>query len=171
MDSKRGEKMAVKLSDLTPPRGARRKSKRLGRGTGSGQGKTAGRGQTGQRSRSGSAVRPEFEGGQMPLIRRLPKRGFTHLKRIRTCVVNLEALNRFSAGSVVDPKSLCDVGLISSRRVFLKILGQGELKKKLTVKAHQFSKSALEKLNSSGSTAEQLPQARQRVEDAQGAGQ
>lgn len=149
--------MAIKLSDLPAPRGARHRRKRLGCGTSSGHGKTCGRGQKGQRARSGSAVRPEFEGGQMPIIRRLPNRGFNHEARLPLAIVNVNALNRFPSGSVVDPAALAKAGLIRSRRWGVKILGEGALTHPVSVKAHQFSSSALEKIAASGGSVERLP--------------
>lgn len=127
-----------------------RKVKRVGRGPGSGRGKTAGKGHKGQRSRSGGGVRPGFEGGQMPLIRRLPKRGFTNPFKVMYQVVSVSALNSFKEGSVVDPASMRESGLISSRRKPVKILGDGELKKELEVKAHAFTRSASEKISAAG---------------------
>ena len=127
-----------------------KRTRRLGRGPGSGRGKTSGKGHKGQRSRSGGGVRPGFEGGQMPLIRRLPKRGFRNPSKIEYQVVNLSELNSFRKGSVVDPASLREAGLISNRRKPVKILGDGELKKELEVKAHAFSRPASEKIAAAG---------------------
>jgi len=143
-----------KLGELKPPRGATHPKKRLGFGESSGHGKTSGRGQKGQRSRSGVGLRPEFEGGQTPLVRRIPKRGFTHYRREPVQVVNLKELNRFPQGSVVDPKVLADAGLIGAARHSVKVLGDGELSHALTVKAQRFSGSALQKISASGGTAE-----------------
>ena len=146
----------LRLGQLQAPRGATRRAKRLGLGRSSGHGKTSGRGHKGQRSRSGSSLRPEFEGGQMPLIRRVPKRGFNHEKYVPTCVVNLSTLNRFPSGTVVDLTVLKEAGLIRSRKVLVKILGEGSLKHPLKVKAHRFSKSALAKIADAGGSTEPL---------------
>lgn len=124
---------------------------------GSGHGKTATRGSKGQKSRSGSSIRPGFEGGQMPLQRRLPKRGFTNIFKKRYAVVNLEALSVFGAGEKVSPETLFEKGLVKQLGDGLKILGTGELQSPLTVSAHHFSKSALEKIKKAGGTAEVLP--------------
>ena len=142
----------MRLNELRPPEGARRTKKRLGRGPGSGRGKTSGRGHKGQRSRSGGKS-PWFEGGQMPLQRRLPKRGFTNIFRKQYAIVNLDKLNRFSDGAVVTPRLLKSVGIVKKMKDGVKILGEGELEKSLTVKAHRFSKSALDKIKSAGGEA------------------
>ena len=142
----------MRLNELRPPEGARRTKKRLGRGPGSGRGKTSGRGHKGQRSRSGGK-HPWFEGGQMPLQRRLPKRGFTNIFRKQYTIVNLDKLNRFSDGTVVTPRLLKSVGIVKKMQDGVKILGDGELEKSLTVKAHRFSKSALDKIESAGGEA------------------
>ena len=142
----------MRLNELRPPEGARRTKKRLGRGPGSGRGKTSGRGHKGQRSRSGGQ-HPWFEGGQMPLQRRLPKRGFTNIFRKQYTIVNLDKLNRFSDGTVVTPRLLKSVGIVKKMQDGVKILGDGELEKSLTVKAHRFSKSALDKIESAGGEA------------------
>ncbi len=149
----------MKLGELRVPPGATHRKKRKGLGESSGHGKTSGRGHKGQRARSGPGLRPEFEGGQMPLIRRIPKRGFTHVKVIPIQIVNVSALNRFPSGSVVDPSVLTQERLIHSdraRRTMVKILGEGELAHPLRVKAHRFSKSALEKIAKAGGTVEHL---------------
>ncbi len=146
----------VKLGELSAPRGATHRAKRLGFGESSGHGKTSGKGQKGQRSRSGHAIRAEFEGGQMPLIRRLPKRGFHHVRRISVGAVNLLSLNRFPANSLVDPAVLKGAGLVASSADAVKILGDGELTHPLTVKAHRFSKSALGKIAAAGGKAETI---------------
>ena len=135
------------------PRTAR---KRVGRGPGSGLGKTSGRGQKGQNARSGGGVRPGFEGGQTPLARRLPKRGFTNINRKEYAVVNVEDLNRFEDGTVVTPALLKEVGLVRKELNGVKILGNGELTKKLNVKAAKFSKSAVEAIEKAGGKAEVL---------------
>ena len=143
-----------KLGELKPPAGATHSKKRLGFGRSSGHGKTSGRGQKGQRSRSGVRLRPEFEGGQMPLIRRVPKRGFISHQRTPTQIVNLKDLNRFPAGSVVDAKRMTEGGLIGTERHPVKVLGDGELAHALTVKANGFSGSALKKIAAAGGSAE-----------------
>jgi large subunit ribosomal protein L15 len=144
--------MANTLSKLAKPYGATQKKRRVGRGVGSGLGKTAGRGQKGQYARGG--VRREFEGGQTPLMRRLPKRGFSVPHPIRTAEVNVGALEmKFEAGASVDEKALRASGLVKGRADRIKILGGGELKKKLTVSAHVFSKSAAEKIEKAGGKA------------------
>ena len=147
-------KESVKLGALKPPRGATHRSKRRGLGESSGHGKTSGRGTKGQNSRSGRGTRPGFEGGQMPLIRRIPKRGFHHAPRIHVEIVNLESLNRFPANAVVDPSALREIRLIHSGESQVKILGDGQLKHPVTVKAHRFSKSAVEKITGAGGKVE-----------------
>ena len=143
----------VELSQLHPPRGARKKPMRVGRGIGARKSKTSGRGNKGQLSRTGTRRRPGFEGGQMPLHRRLPKRGFTNIFRTEHTVVNVEALNAFAAGERVTPESLRARGLV--RRSWpVKILGEGELKVKLTVAAHAFSAGARQKIEQAGGTVE-----------------
>jgi len=142
----------MKLNELRPPDGAVRVKKRLGRGPGSGRGKTSGKGHKGQRSRTGGK-HPWFEGGQMPLQRRLPMRGFTNIFGKQYSVVNLDTLNRFPDGTVVTPKLLKSVGIVKKLRDGVKILGDGELEKSLTVKAHHFSKAALDKIKSAGGEA------------------
>ena len=144
------------LSNLKPPAGALKKGKRLGRGPGSGRGKTAGKGHKGQKSRSGAKIPPTFEGGQMPLQRRLPKRGFTNIFRIEYVIIKVADLSRFEAGTVVDPEKMVENGLISNLRKPVKILSDGELSVALTVKAHKFSKAAQEKITAAGGTVERL---------------
>ena len=145
----------MKLQNLKPNKGGGSKSiKRLGRGTGSGQGKTAGRGQDGQKSRSGGGVRPGFEGGQMPLYRRIPKRGFTNIFAKEYVTVNVSELNRFEDDKVVTPEVLLSEGMIKKINDGVKILGNGEINKKLTVKAHKFSKAAAEKIEAAGGKVE-----------------
>jgi len=145
----------MKLHNLRPNEGGGSKeTKRLGRGTGSGQGKTAGRGQNGQNSRSGGGTRPGFEGGQMPLYRRLPKRGFTNIFAKEIAIVNVDVLNRFDDNTVVTPELLLSEGVIKNVYDGIKILGNGEINKKLTVKAHKFSKSAAEKIEAAGGKVE-----------------
>ncbi|GAD13891.1 50S ribosomal protein L15 [Geobacillus kaustophilus GBlys] len=127
---------------------------RVGRGIGSGNGKTSGRGQKGQNARSGGGVRLGFEGGQTPLFRRLPKRGFTNINRKEYAVVNLEKLNRFEDGTEVTPELLLETGVISKLKSGVKILGKGQIEKKLTVKAHKFSASAKEAIEAAGGKTE-----------------
>lgn len=145
-----------RLGELAKPKGATHAKKRVGFGRSSGHGKTSGRGQKGARSRSGDKTRPGFEGGQMPLIRRIPKRGFISYQRVPVQIVNLGALARFPAGSVVDPKIMAQGGLIGTERHPVKVLGDGELAHALTVKAQRFSDSALKKIAAAGGTAEIL---------------
>lgn len=145
----------VQLNDLQPNRGARKKPTRKGQGIGSGLGKTAGKGHKGQNARSGGGVRPGFEGGQMPLQRRMPKRGFTNaMFKKEIIAVNLDALNRFEAGAVVTPETMLEAGLIKKVGDGVKILGNGELTRALTVQANAFSKSAAEKIASAGGKTE-----------------
>ena len=146
--------MGVNLSDLRPPRGSRHRKVRVGRGMGSKLGKTAGRGNKGQRSRKGYSRRAGFEGGQMPLHRRIPKRGFRNPAGREFAVVNVEALNAFAAGERVTPESLISRGLVRREGDEVKILGDGELKVGLTVRAHAFSKSAQEKIIGAGGKVE-----------------
>lgn len=145
----------MKLNELKPVDGAKHAKKRVGRGIGSGTGKTAGRGTKGQNARSGGGVRPGYEGGQTPLFKRLPKRGFTNIHAHEYAIVNLEDLNsKFEAGSVVDLEALKKVGLVKKEYEGVKVLGNGELDKALTVKAKKFSKSAVEKISKAGGTVE-----------------
>lgn len=148
----------MKLSTIPKPKGANRPKKRRGRGPGSGHGKTSCRGHKGLHSRSGGSGGPRigFEGGQMPLIRRIPKRGFINEFKTLFQIVNIDDLNRFKESSLVSPKELLKENLIKSERIEVKVLGDGELKKPLTVKAHKFSKSAIEKITKAGGTAELL---------------
>jgi large subunit ribosomal protein L15 len=142
------------LSNLKPALGSTKNRKRLGRGPGSGNGKTAGKGHKGQNARSGGGVKAGFEGGQMPLQRRLPKRGFTSLNKKEYVLVNLRELELFEAGSVVDLESLGKAGLINKVGDGVKILADGDFSKALTVKAHKFSKSAIAKIEAAGGKAE-----------------
>ena len=145
----------MKLHELEKTIGATHAKKRVGRGSGSGLGKTSGRGQKGQKARSGGSINPVFEGGQLPLYRRLPKRGFTNDKfRTRYAVINLDELNRFEEGTVVTPALLKETGIIKKQLAGIKVLGTGKLEKKLTIQANKFSASALEKIQESGSKAE-----------------
>jgi len=144
----------LKLYQLSPAEGSTKKPKRKGRGTGSGLGKTAGRGHKGQKSRSGGGVRPGFEGGQMPLTRRIPKRGFTNVFAKVYSEVNVAQLEVFEPDTVVTPELLKEKGIIKKINDGVKILGNGDLTKKLTVKAHKFSKAAQEKIEAAGGKAE-----------------
>ena len=146
----------MNLSNLRPAPGSTKKRKRLGRGPGSGNGKTAGRGHKGKGARSGGNTPLGYEGGQMPLQRRLPKRGFHNPFRVEYCVINLGQLEVFEAGSVVDPASLRERNLVRRNSMPIKILGDGELSKSLTVRAHKFSASARERLEAAGGVAEVL---------------
>lgn len=146
----------MKLHELEYTEGSRRKNFRVGRGIGSGNGKTAGKGTKGQNSRSGGGVRLGFEGGQNPLYRRLPKRGFNNISRVEYAIVNVEMLNRFEDGTNVTPALLKEVGLVRKEYDGIKILGNGELKVKLTVSAHKFSKAAEEAIKNAGGTTEVL---------------
>lgn len=140
----------MKLNELKPAAGARKKEVRVGRGTGSGVGKTSGRGHKGQKARSGGGVRPGFEGGQMPIYRRLPKRGFKNVWAKQFATVNVEDLNRFDDGATVDAVALVEAGILKNVLDGVKILGNGDIKKNLTVKAQAFSKSAGEKIQAAG---------------------
>jgi len=144
----------LKLHELKPAEGSRKERNRVGRGTGSGNGKTSGKGHKGQNARSGGGVRPGFEGGQNPLFRRLPKRGFTNINRKEYAVVNLDALNRFEEGTEVTPALLIETGVVSKERSGIKILGNGTLDKKLSVQAHKFSASAKEAIENAGGSVE-----------------
>lgn len=147
----------MKLNDLRPNAGGGSKPrKRLGRGPGSGLGKTSGKGHKGQNARSGGGVRPGFEGGQMPLFRRIPKRGFTNIFSKEYATINIEELNRFADGTVVTPELLFSEGIVKKGKAKdgVKILGDGELSSKLTVKAQKFSKSAAEKIEAAGGKVE-----------------
>lgn len=144
----------MKLHELKPAEGTTKSKKRLGRGTATGQGKTSGRGQTGQKSRSGGKVRIGFEGGQMPLYRRLPKVGFTNVFRKEYAVVNLSDLERFENGTIINPELLKEAGLVKAMLAGVKILGNGDLTKNLTVQAHKFSKTAAEKIAAAGGKVE-----------------
>ncbi len=143
------------LDRLRPPEGAVKKKKRLGRGRASGLGKTSGRGHKGQRSRAGSGVKPGFEGGQMPLQRRLPKRGFTNIFRVENRSVNIGVIaGLFNAGDTIDPAILLEKGLIKGKKGPVKILGSGEITIPLTIKANAFSSSAITKIQAAGGTLE-----------------
>lgn len=144
----------MKLHELKSVPGARHAQKRVGRGIGSGMGKTSTRGSKGQNSRSGGGVRPAFEGGQTPLFKRLPKRGFSNINRKEYAIVNLEDLNAFEPNSVVDVALLKQAGLVKKEHEGVKILGNGEIKVALKVKAAKFSKTAMEKISQAGGTCE-----------------
>ncbi len=144
----------MKLHELSPAPGSVRDVKRIGRGHGSGQGKTAGKGHKGQKARAGRGMRPGFEGGQMPLQRRIPKRGFVNIFASEYAIVNLSALDRFEDGATVDTQALLDAGVIKNVKDGVKILANGKLTKKLTVKAAAFSGSAKEKIEAVGGKTE-----------------
>ena len=144
----------MKLNELSPAAGSAKASFRKGRGAGSGNGKTAGKGHKGQNARSGGGVRPGFEGGQLPLYRKLPKRGFKNRFAINYAIVNVDSLNAFENGAVVDLKALKDARIVRKELDGLKILGTGEITKKLTVKAAVFSATAKEKIEAAGGKAE-----------------
>lgn len=144
----------MKLHELSPAPGSNRDSFRKGRGAGSGNGKTAGKGHKGQNARSGGGVRPGFEGGQMPLARRLPKRGFNNIFAVKYAAINVSDLNRFEDGAVVDAEALKAAGVLKKTLDGVKVLGNGELSKKLTVKAVKFSETAKEKIEQAGGKAE-----------------
>ena len=149
--------MAVNLSNLKPARGSRHRKVRVGRGIGSKLGRTSGKGNKGQKSRKGYSRRPGFEGGQMPLRRRIPKRGFHNPTRVEYAVINVETLSAFPAGETVTPELLIATGLIREARASIKVLGDGELTSAITVRAHKFSKSAEEKITRAGGKVEILP--------------
>ncbi len=144
----------MKLNELSPPKGARTSAKRIGRGPGSGYGKTAGRGTKGQKSRSGGNVRPGYEGGQMPLHRRLPKRGFTNIFKKQYAIVNIRDLGRFEKGTVVDQAALVSAGLMKREPDGVKLLGHGAIDYPLVVKVNRCSKSAQAKLEAAGGQVE-----------------
>ena len=147
----------MKLHELRPPAGSRHRVKRVGRGPGSGHGQTSGKGEKGQLARSGSGQRPYFEGGQLPLHRRVPKRGFTNIFRKVYAILNVKDLDRFEAGSAVTPASLQEAGLVRRGPALVKILGEGTLTKALSVSAHGFSKTAAEKIRAAGGRLEVIP--------------
>ncbi|UJF16239.1 50S ribosomal protein L15 [Jeotgalibaca sp. MA1X17-3] len=144
----------MKLHELQPAEGSRKERNRVGRGSSSGNGKTSGRGHKGQKARSGGGVRLGFEGGQTPLFRRIPKRGFTNINRKDYAIVNLETLNRFDEGTEVTPALLVESGVVRDEKSGVKVLGQGTVEKKLTVKAHKFSNAAKEAIEAAGGTVE-----------------
>jgi large subunit ribosomal protein L15 len=144
----------MKLHELRPAEGSKKSPKRIGRGTGSGTGRNAGKGEKGQNSRSGGGTRPGFEGGQMPLYRRLPKRGFTNIFAKAIVAINVDRLNKFENGTEVTPDLLLESGVVSKIYDGIKILGNGELTKALTVKASKFSKTAADKIEAAGGKIE-----------------
>ncbi|EJG6536654.1 50S ribosomal protein L15 [Staphylococcus pseudintermedius] len=144
----------MKLHELKPSEGSRKLRNRVGRGAGTGKGKTSGRGQKGQKARSGGGVRPGFEGGQLPLFRRIPKRGFTNINRKEYAIVNLDQLNQFEDGTEVTPELLIETGVVKNEKAGIKVLGNGSLEKKLTVKAHKFSASAKAAIEAKGGAQE-----------------
>ncbi|MFA5073873.1 MAG: 50S ribosomal protein L15 [Nitrospirota bacterium] len=144
----------MKLEDLKPSPGAKKKAKRVGRGVGSGSGKTAGKGHKGQKARAGGVKGPGFEGGQMPLQRRIPKRGFSNIFRKEYAIVNLQDLAALSGSEPITPETLKEQGLVKDMKAGIKVLGMGEVKTKITIHAHKFSKSALEKIQTAGGKAE-----------------
>ena len=144
----------MKLHELKAAEGSRKERKRKGRGIGSGNGKTAGKGHKGQNARSGGGVRPGFEGGQTPLFRRLPKRGFTNINRKEYAIVNLDVLNRFEDGTVITPALLVESGIVKNEKAGIKILAKGTVEKKLTVQAHKFSSTAAEAIEAAGGKTE-----------------
>lgn len=156
----------MKLHELKPAEGSRKTRNRVGRGIGSGNGKTSGRGHKGQKARSGGGVRPGFEGGQMPIYRRLPKRGFKHIWAKKYAEVNVETLEKkFEDGATVDPVALIEVGILKNVLDGVRILGNGELKKKLTVIANGFTKSAEEKIKAVGGKVELIAKETDKSED------
>ncbi len=146
--------MVTKIHELSPVEGSRKKRKRVGRGQGSGHGKTACRGHKGQKSRSGGGPRPGFEGGQMPLQRRLPKRGFTNMFRRRYNIINISDLSRLSPNSNLDAESLKEIGLVKNIRDGIKLLGTGEISHPMVIKVHKVSKTAREKILAAGGKVE-----------------
>jgi len=146
----------MKLNELSPAQGSRKAPRRLGRGVGSGRGKTAGRGTKGYNSRSGGGVRPGYEGGQMPLHRRLPKRGFANIFKKNIAVINIRDLAKFAKNSVVDEAALVAAGLVKGQKDGIKLLGHGEIKHSLEVQVNQISKSAREKIEAAGGKVEVL---------------
>ncbi len=145
----------MKLYEINQPEGAIKKRKRVGRGVATGNGKTSGKGHKGQNARSGGGVRPGFEGGQLPLFRRLPKRGFTNAPfKTEYATINLSDLEKFEDGAVVTPELLKEMGIVKKQLAGIKVLGNGELTKKVTVKASKFSKTAVEKIEKLGGKAE-----------------
>ena len=149
----------MKLSDLAPNKGEKKKGRRIGRGPGSGRGKTAGKGHKGLLARSGRANQIGFEGGQVPLVRRLPKRGFTNKFRVEYAIVNLKSLSKLQDGVTINPDLLKECGLVKGRGIPIKILGDGELSRPLVIEAHKFSKTALQKIEQGGGQAKVIGRA------------
>jgi large subunit ribosomal protein L15 len=147
----------MRLEDLAPPKGAKSSRKRVGRGCGSGLGKTAGRGTKGQKSRSGGGTAPWFEGGQMPLQRRIPKRGFTNIFKTRYSIVNVSDLDRFAADSQIGPKELHQTGLVKASRDGIKLLGDGDITRAFTIQVHKASAAAVSKVEAAGGRVELIP--------------
>lgn len=147
----------MRIGELAPPPGAKKNTKRLGRGSGSGQGMTAGRGTKGQKSRSGGGTPPWFEGGQMPLQRRIPKRGFTNVFRKEFSIINLDDLRKFPAGSEVGPLDFVGAGLLRKVRYGVKLLAKGEISQPLTVRVHKASASAIQRIEAAGGKVELIP--------------
>ena len=143
----------LKLNRLRPAKGSRRKTKRIGRGTGSGTGCTAGRGNNGYGARSGASNKYHFEGGQTPLTRRIPKRGFTNIFKKEYQIVNVEQLNKYSDGDTIKKETLLESGMINKKSMDVKVLGRGDILKKLTVEANAFTKSAVDKIEKAGGKA------------------
>ena len=144
----------MKLNELSPALGSKKKAKRIGRGHGSGWGKTAGKGHKGQKARSGGSIRPGFEGGQMPLQRRIPKRGFNNIFAKKIVAINVSDLNKFDDGAEVDAQALINAGIVKKEYDGIKLLGNGEISKKLTVKVAAYSESAKQKIEAAGGKAE-----------------
>jgi len=144
----------MRLHELKPPAGSRQRRKIVGRGPGSGHGQTSGKGEKGQRARSGGGSHPWFEGGQLPLHRRIPKRGFVNIFRTEYAILNVKDLERFASGTAVTPVTLAEAGLVRRATLAVKVLGEGSLTKPLTVSAHRFSKVAVEKIRAAGGTVE-----------------
>ncbi len=147
----------MRLGELAPPPGAKKNTKRLGRGSGSGQGMTSGRGTKGQKSRSGGGTPPWFEGGQMPLQRRIPKRGFTNIFKKEFSIINLEDLQKFPAGSEIGPLDFIGVGLLRKVRYGVKLLANGEISQPVTVRVHKASASAIKRIEAAGGKVELIP--------------
>jgi len=147
----------MKIGELAPPSGAKKNSKRLGRGSGSGQGMTAGKGAKGQKARSGGGTPPWFEGGQMPLQRRIPKRGFTNIFKKEFSIINVEDLSKFPAGSEIGPLDFVGAGLLRKVRYGIKLLANGEITQPVTVRVHKASASAIQRIEAAGGKVEILP--------------
>lgn len=144
----------MNLHDLSPSRGAKKRRKRIGRGPGSGHGKTATKGHKGLKARSGGGKRPGFEGGQMPLVRRLPKFGFTNPDRTEFNIINVKSFESWTGAETITPQAMVDAGLVKRKKLPIKILGNGELKKSIVIQAHKFSKSAESKIQAAGGRVE-----------------